>query len=177
MLWITHRIHRLTQNVSDFSKNTLGMEQHKIGRGDQIYVLEEQFQRLTDGVLDARDALRKEAEERIVLEKKNVEMAQKEKQLNLLHAVTEAVGVGVIASSPSGLKAANKQMGSFAQMFGGLSAFELHGEENMERSLVDKNGVKRVFHISNQNILDEKLLLVYFLSGSPFPFRPIERFQ
>ncbi|MBI5050465.1 MAG: GGDEF domain-containing protein [Nitrospirae bacterium] len=161
MLWIPRRIQRLTQNVVDFSKHTLGIQQQELEKGDQLYVLEGRFQRLTEDILKARDALKKEAEERLLLEKRNMEMTQKEKQLNLLHSVTEAVGVGVIIKTPDGLKPGNQQMEKFINMCGGLSVFDIQDADSAENILLDNEGNKRIFHISTPEILkEEKILLV-----------------
>jgi len=165
MFWITRRIERLTQYVVDFSQNRLGIKQEGLEKGDQLYVLESRFQRLTEDVLQSREALIREGERRLVVEKKYLENKQKERQLSLLHAVTEAVGVGVITTTSDtsdGLKTANHQMENFAQMCGGLSAFDIKDAESEERHLVDKDGNKRIFHISSPKIFEngERIFLV-----------------
>jgi diguanylate cyclase (GGDEF)-like protein len=162
MLWIPRRIERLTRYVMDFSQNKLGAKQEGLEKGDQLYVLEDRFQRLTEDVLQSREALIREGERRLVIEKKYLESKQKERQLSLLHAVTEAVGVGVIATTPDGLKAANHQMEYFTQMYDELSVFDINDAESEERSLVDKNGNNRIFHISRPEIFErgERIFLV-----------------
>lgn len=160
MLWVTQRIQRLTQRISDFSQQTLGVQPQELQKGDQLYILEERFQRLTEDILEAREALSKEAEEKLILEKKSMEMDQKGEQLKLLQSVTEAVGVGVIKKTPDGLQAVNKQMEYFAQKCGGLSDFEMQDEDNLELSLLDKNGVNHIFYISSITFREEKILLI-----------------
>ncbi|MBI5675928.1 MAG: PAS domain S-box protein [Nitrospirae bacterium] len=67
MLWITYRIRQLTGQISDFSEETLGMQQEKLKKGDELYVLNERFQYLTKEIVEARDeiarAIKREAEE------------------------------------------------------------------------------------------------------------------
>jgi PAS domain S-box-containing protein len=64
VLLITHRIKSLTGRVNDFSEHTLGMKPHELLRGDELYVLERSFQRFTQDVLEARELLEREAEEK-----------------------------------------------------------------------------------------------------------------
>jgi diguanylate cyclase (GGDEF)-like protein/PAS domain S-box-containing protein len=66
MMYITRRIQKLTSHVSKFSQNELPRSVNKRNdeiKGDQIYVLEERFRRLTEEVIEAREIIRKEAEE------------------------------------------------------------------------------------------------------------------
>ncbi len=48
MYWITHRIQVLTERITAFSQQTLGIEHQKERKGDQLQILEESFQRLAD---------------------------------------------------------------------------------------------------------------------------------
>lgn len=66
MTAITRRIQKLTSHVSKFSNNEIPRSISKSDdeiKGDQIYVLEERFRRLTEEVIEAREIIRKEAEE------------------------------------------------------------------------------------------------------------------
>lgn len=63
IFWITQRIQTLTRRIADFSEQTLGTKSHELQKGDELYVLERRFQHLTEDVLEAREALRREAEE------------------------------------------------------------------------------------------------------------------
>ncbi len=161
MFWVTRRIQLLTRRISEFSQKTLGGQSADLQRGDQLYALEERFQRLTEEVLAARDVIKREAEERLLIEKKNMEIRQKEKELALLQTVTQAVGVGVIKKTAEGLEAVNRQMEQFAKMCGGLSKFDIRNAKDMECNIPDKNGSIRVFHIRGPEIFkEEKIFLV-----------------
>ena len=81
MFWVTRRIELLTLRISDFSESKLGVKHGSLQKGDQLNALEDRFQKLTEEVLEARDHIKKEAEEKILLQKKNMKMAQKEKEL------------------------------------------------------------------------------------------------
>lgn len=156
MLWITRRIQNLTRYVTDFSQKNLGVRQQLIQRGDQLCVLEERFRMLTGEVLEARDIINKEAEDRLLFEKKNMEIERKEQQLMLLQSVTQAIGVGVITETPDGLCAVNKQMERFADVCGGLSNFAVDDFEDEERILLDDFGDQHVFHISSPELFEER---------------------
>ncbi|MDP3296352.1 MAG: GGDEF domain-containing protein [Thermodesulfovibrionia bacterium] len=160
MFWITRRIERLTRYIIEFSQNKLGVKQEGLEKGDQLYVLESRFHRLTEDVLESREALIREAERRLVLEKERIEMLEKERQLSLLHSVTEIVGVGVMLKSNGGLQAANKPMENFAEVCGGLSVFDIKDAQSLELNLLDKKGNKHVFDVSSPKILKEKKIFL-----------------
>jgi CheY-like chemotaxis protein/HPt (histidine-containing phosphotransfer) domain-containing protein len=161
ILWITRRIEKLNKYISDFSKNTLGIKQREIESSDKLYILEQRFHALTDEIINAREALRSEAEKKLLLEKKQAKMARRDKELKLLQSVTEAVGVGVITKTPEGLCAANSQMGAFAEMCGDISCFDIRNNISIERILLDQEGVEHIFSITSPHIFSkDKVLLV-----------------
>ena len=161
MFWVTRRIELLTLRVSDFSERKLGVKPGELQKGDQINALEDRFQKLTDEVLAARDNLKREAEEKLLLQKKNMEMEQKEQDLVFLQSITQAIGIGVMTDAPEGKKAANQQMEVFAWLCGGLSKFDINKAENDELVLYDRNAEKRIFNISSPAIFnEEKICLV-----------------
>ncbi len=161
MFWVTKRIQLLTQRISDFSKSKLGFRPKDLQKGDQLYRLEERFEYLTEEILEARDVIKREAEEKLLLEKKNLEIKQKEEQLGLLQSVTQAVGIGVIKKIINGMNAVNRQMEEFAEMCGGLSQFDIDNFENKELVILDKDGNRRIFHISSPDIFKgDKIFLV-----------------
>lgn len=61
---VTRRINRLNSTMSDFSIRSLGTNEQKKEKGDQLHALENQFQRLTEDVIEARAVLQREAEEK-----------------------------------------------------------------------------------------------------------------
>lgn len=176
ILWITMRVQRLTKRVSDFSKNILGIKQQQVLKGDQLYILERRFQDLTAEIIGAREALRVEAEKKLLLEMRQVEMAEKEKHLKLLQSVTDAVGVGVITMTSDGLHAANRQMEVFSEMCGDISAFKIQGEESIERILLDTDGNEHIFSISSPDIFtEERVLLVREITELKLAAKKLEK--
>lgn len=62
MAWITSHIQSLTKRITDVSEHILGMKHGEIQKGDQLYVLEDRFHRLTGEIVEAREILKKETE-------------------------------------------------------------------------------------------------------------------
>ncbi len=63
MFWITRNIHQITRRITDFSQHTLGMKPQELPKGDQLQILKERFQSLTDEVVKAREIIKQQAEE------------------------------------------------------------------------------------------------------------------
>lgn len=57
MLWVTQKIHRLSENILNFSQNTLGVRTKEFQKGDQLFILKKQFQHLTESVIKSKEAL------------------------------------------------------------------------------------------------------------------------
>ncbi len=70
MFFITRRITRLNNRISDFSEQTLGIQKQELQKGDQLFILEKRFERLTKEVVEARELLTRQAEEntRLIIE-------------------------------------------------------------------------------------------------------------
>ncbi len=68
MIIITRRIGRLNKRMSDFSRETLGTQTEELEKGDKLYLLERRFERLTEDVVDAREIIKKQAEEKTLKE-------------------------------------------------------------------------------------------------------------
>jgi PAS domain S-box-containing protein len=64
MLWVSHRINLLNKKMTDFSQQTLGAQKKELQKGDQLIILEKRFQLLTKEILEAREMLKKQAEEK-----------------------------------------------------------------------------------------------------------------
>lgn len=71
--YITRHIRRLAQYVLNFSEQTLGIKSEDIQRGDELYILKEQFQRLTKDIVQSRSELsRSEEQYRLLFQKSPV---------------------------------------------------------------------------------------------------------
>jgi PAS domain S-box-containing protein len=83
MYLITSHIRDLTQAITDFSRNTLGLQPLEIQKGDQLLLLEDQFAQFTREIINSREQLKRQAEE--LLREKTVYLD------NILHSSTLAV--------------------------------------------------------------------------------------
>jgi len=64
MICITRRINHLNRQMSEFSQKTFGVQAQELQKGDQLYLLENRFQDFTAEILEAREMLKKQAEEK-----------------------------------------------------------------------------------------------------------------
>lgn len=64
MLWITHTIQQVTREIVDFSKNVLGSQLPESRIRDELSILRTRFQHLTHEIVQTRDSLQAELEER-----------------------------------------------------------------------------------------------------------------
>ena len=87
MFWITRHIKNLSRNMAHFSQEVLGIRHQTVQRGDELYLIEAQFGNVTEEIVNARDALKKEAEEKVVLLRKAMEAERQEQELKLLQAL------------------------------------------------------------------------------------------
>jgi PAS domain S-box-containing protein len=63
MYWITRHIHIITGHLTDFSRETLGLESKGLTKGDQLHILKERFIDMTKEVAMSREIIKKQAEE------------------------------------------------------------------------------------------------------------------
>ncbi len=87
MLWITRHIRILSRDITNFSQDVLGIKHQTIQQGDELFLIESQFGNMTEEIINARDALKKEAEEKVVLLRKAMEAERQERELKLLQAL------------------------------------------------------------------------------------------
>ena len=63
MFSLSTRINRLNSQMKDFSQDKLGEMKNGLSKGDQLFVLEHQFQLLTKKVVESQILLKQQAEE------------------------------------------------------------------------------------------------------------------
>jgi PAS domain S-box-containing protein len=164
--WITENVKGITEGISTFSKDVLGIQPKAVQKGDELYTLKTQFNALTDEIIEARENLQREAEERLHLAVKAKEAEAAEFEVNMLRAVTEVLGIGIISCSsecsPDNLAAMNRLMEEFAESCGGVQNFYFGGDEvYKEITLPDNEGGRRAFLIHKPFVPGEiKFILV-----------------
>ncbi len=62
--YITRRIALVSKGIAEFSQHITGGKQEEELKGDQLFVLEKRFKRLTEEVIEAREIIRQQAEEK-----------------------------------------------------------------------------------------------------------------
>ncbi len=83
MIWITRRIKRLTQTITDISRETLHIRPPEVQKGDQILILANQFKYFANEIIESREQLKTQAEE--LLREKTVYLD------NILHSSSLAI--------------------------------------------------------------------------------------
>lgn len=157
MLYITRRVQMLGIHITDYARQTLKAQPQKFIGGDQIYILEQRFHNLITEVAKARETMRRDASEKILLVRKNIQ--EKDKQLQILQSVTETLGVGVITYEDGKIKTTNKQMEEFSEQCAGLEVFDIFEKACNELVLNDVKGNVRVFYVTKFNLGDDKQII------------------
>ena len=153
-MYTARRIRRLSESVSDFSERFLGHRTEAVGGGDELARLDRQFLNLSREVLDVRDQLKREAEEKLELTLKALAGEQRALELASLKSVTEALEVGIVFDDEQGLRPFNQLMARFAEECGGVMPFLAdEGLEESEVLLSDHQGNLRIFSIRRHRAL------------------------
>ncbi|MBF0163992.1 MAG: PAS domain S-box protein [Magnetococcales bacterium] len=94
MIWITRHIAQITRDIVDFSRNVLAsVSSETLDQQDELQTLRSRFRQLADAIIDARDSLRSELEER-----KRIESV-----IRKLSRAVEQSPAAVMITNPQGL--------------------------------------------------------------------------
>ena len=160
--WIAWRLNRFTVRLGTQARRRLGLPLHGVARGDEIEVLDRRFNQMLDEIVDARDALRKEAEERVAAERRAFNAEQRRRELQLVKSLTATLGVGILLEQEEGPRPFNALMESYLEDCGDPEAFVVSADEpEAERTLEDATGATRIFHITRHETLGQNACLVY----------------
>jgi diguanylate cyclase (GGDEF)-like protein len=134
------RIERLRRHVEYFITEELNGLPQRMVQGDQITLLAERFHDLVRGVHLGRQAMRR-----------NFEMQARLEQLDTLQAVTDRLGVGVIAYKEGQPAPVNDAMRAFAEQCGGVAAFDSRAEDQCRLEL-GHDQQRRVFELRRLDV-------------------------
>ncbi len=62
--WITRHLQIINARIANFSREVLGREPLKLPKGDQLHILKERFNSLTEEIIASREIIKKQAEEK-----------------------------------------------------------------------------------------------------------------
>ncbi len=141
---ITKRIERLTERISLFSEEALGGKRHLKRKGNQLAILEERFQLLTEEVLESADTIRYEAAEKV---KREEELANKEQQIDLLQSVTETASMGVAIERDGELHPINSKMADYFNHYEDKDCFNVGRGFNGEVEFEFTDGTTHTLHL------------------------------
>ena len=143
----SRRIERLLRHIHGFSQHVLGASRAFSKRGDLLAQLERDVVRLTEEVLEARESLHHQHV-----------MLQRLKQLEVLEAVTDHLGIGVVMLGPQGnVELQSLQVERFEARLG-EGWYRPHLERShQEREVVLKDEVQNqyTFNISHLSLFQQ----------------------
>jgi signal transduction histidine kinase len=162
MLTISIRIKRLSGKVDDFARSALGtsLDVGANAGNDEIGRLESRFSRLSEEVLASRDALRREAREKLELAARQMETQVENQRLLVLMAVTDALGVGVLKVSGTGKVSLTPQMDRFVEECGSVDHFVDLERDVADIDVEDRFGASRTFQLMRLAAGPDDLVLV-----------------
>ncbi|KJR43648.1 two-component sensor histidine kinase [Candidatus Magnetoovum chiemensis] len=152
---IANYIRRFIKSISDFSESTLGKKTLNGSKGDELYILRSNFNRLAEEIIRARESLMRETEERVQYAKKAMEAEIRTRELNLFRSVMEIMQIGVAEIKYDKLITVNKTMEELANKCGGIHLFLIESEgECVELEFYEENSILCTFYICRAIIKD-----------------------
>ncbi|MBI2236085.1 MAG: PAS domain-containing sensor histidine kinase [Magnetospirillum sp.] len=159
LAYLSWRLRRLTERVSDMSRRVFGVDDVRAG-GDELVGLEAAVGRLVAEVETSREALKREAQDRLNVMAERMMARAEAKRLALLQGVTEMLGVGIIRIGSVGASAENAVMDRFAGECGGLQAFLAADDAGVSELCLGEGTTGRIFEVTSAHEFDLGLLLV-----------------
>lgn len=160
LLYLTRRIHELRTSVAYFTEQVYGSAlPEELIVGDELENTKAHFNHLTEEILNNRRALEDETRRRIIEVQRRAESEAEVERLELMSAVTEALGVGVLEKQQDGFVARTTPMKRFIEHCGGVEAF---ANATPGTDLVHREGECRelIFEITQPEGLEKDLILV-----------------
>jgi diguanylate cyclase (GGDEF)-like protein len=157
MYFRAQRLKDMTARLTEFSKKKLGGSQVGSENWDEIYMLEERFKLLTEEVQQSAERIRIEVSKKV---KAGEQLAHKERQLSLLQAVTEAMGIGVAIATDGNVVPINSKMEYFCEMYGEPDCFNINEGNSWDLEIEFKDKSRHIFNVMSPSLdVGEKIIL------------------
>ncbi len=160
LMYLSWRLRRLVLNVGRVTQEVFGVEPEDYRAGNELDGLERQVARLTSEVVESRAKLETEAAAKLALLAEQADTRAENERLQMLLAVTDLLGVGMIRLGPEGPYPGNAVMARLAQECGGLEPFLAVPPESREAEIACRGGASLAFEIDRPQQLEPGLLLV-----------------
>ena len=156
-LWITMRIKILTKKVDRFSRRALGGDSPEPLSGDQLDILSERFQMLTEEVTSAQNMIKQKSKEEA---EKQIEYETNSRQLIVLELIMESLGFGVLIKQGEEFQPANSIMFNYLKTCAEVSGFIVNPEEIITREISCSEGNKYIFQLTGLELLENSQVIV-----------------
>lgn len=160
LVYLAVRLRGLIRTVARTTEQVFGVEARPYAGGDELRELVNQVQKLTTEVISSREALRREAADRIRMVTEQFIVRSENDRLKLLQSATELMGVGVLRPTADGPVAENAAMADMARHCGGLDAFVAAQHDGLGVLDLGEGSCRRVFALHSADSIEPGLLLV-----------------
>ncbi|MEO5336291.1 MAG: ATP-binding protein [Magnetospirillum sp. WYHS-4] len=161
LIWLViRRVRHLTSRVEQFTEVVFGAHLNGHPDRDELSMLERRFSRLTEEVRTSREALEREAMDKLRIASRQLEMQAENDRLQLLKSVTDSLGVGVIRFADGVPLPFTPQMERFIADCGPATRFVPEKTQDGDLSLPDAGGAVRTFHATHLHTGRDDLVLV-----------------
>lgn len=160
LVYLMRRISTLTSKVALFSERLFGRSApSQVSGGDELRKMEQQFIHLTEEVIASRDALKEQTRLKVEAILQRAQAEADFERLNILMAVTDALGVGVLKIKDRKATAKTAVMQRFLNECGGAETF-LQAEPGVDLEVEDIHQNHRTFEIIRAANIGEDLVLI-----------------
>ncbi|OEJ66940.1 sensor histidine kinase [Magnetovibrio blakemorei] len=160
LTYLMRRIGVLTTKVALFSEHLFGRSApSQVSDGDELHKMEQQFNHLTQEIIASRDALKEQTRLKVEAILQRAQAETDFERLNILMAVTDALGVGVLKIVNQETIAKTAVMQRFLDDCGGAKTF-LQATPGVDLEVEDAHHNQRTFEIIRADTIGKDLMLV-----------------
>jgi len=161
IIWFTTKFRQLSHEVEEFSQKRLGITLAETTSGDEVDILSQRFKELSKAVIDGREKLKNEMNEKIVLTEVLLREQQRDSELSLLRSVMDSLGVGILVDEDE-LHSYNPTMNQFSQECRGLEQFiVINQDDDSLLNIEDIHYRQRYFMVKRHPALGRRGVMVH----------------